>query len=795
MRASLRWLQEFVDLPETDADKLAHVLLMLGLEVESVDRYAADFTGVEVARVTSIRPHPDADKIRLAMVERATGSQEVVCGARNFGEGDLVALAVEGAVLPGDFEITAREIRGIVSNGMLCSERELEMGDDHDGIIVLDPSFTVGANFADALELPDVVFDIDVTSNRPDAMSIHGVARELAAYYQVPIRYPDHDLGPITSTSDLKVSIESPDGCPRFVGQELTDITPAKSPFLVRQRLRMAGVRPISNAVDVTNYVMLELGQPLHAFDADRLANKEIIVRRAEGTEKLTTLDNVERTLEKGDLLVGDADGPSALGAVMGGAKSEVSDETTSIVLEGASWHAPTVLHTSKRLGLRSEASARFERGVDPNLPPSAVARAAQLLMSWAGARPVGEQIDIYPAPVEPWTVELPASEPERLLGIPFNPSTVVDYLERFGMSVAGSDPFVVTVPTYRPDLTRSADLVEELARLHGYEKFPETLPFGPGGGLSPEQRGDRALRNALSAMAFNEAQISTFVGPAEITAFGDPIDSAVKVSNPLREEEGYLRTSLLPGLLKSVAFNQGYGQDNVALYEIGRVFSRDESPDFAGLPDQPRRLAFVAVGQIAGQGMASPDRQVDGHYAAGVANALVTEAGLDAVLENTEGAGLHPGRGATVTVDGVTIGRVGELHPRIARDLGINGRVVVGELDMAPLVADQPPTQFSDPSTQPPVIFDLAFEVAADVSGGRVLGALRDAGVAQLESTSVFDEFTGGALGEAGRKSIACRVVLRGATESLTDEDVAPLRLQLIDAVETACGAKLRGS
>jgi phenylalanyl-tRNA synthetase beta chain len=769
---------------------------MLGLEVEAVDRYSADFSGVEVARVTAIRAHPDADKIRLATVERGSGAtQEVVCGAWNFGEGDLVALAIEGAVLPGGFEITAREIRGVVSNGMLCSESELQMGDDHDGIIVLDESFNVGANFADVVGLPDAVFDIDVTSNRPDAMSIHGVARELAAYYQVPIRYPDHDLGEVTSTSDLSVSIESADGCPRFVGQEMTDITLGKSPFLVRQRLRMAGVRPISNAVDVTNYVMLELGQPLHAFDADRLAGKSIIVRRAKGTEKLTTLDGVERTLEKGDLMVCDTEGPSALGAVMGGADSEVNDETTSIVLEGASWHAPTVLHTSKRLGLRSEASARFERGVDPNLPPSAVARAAFLLMSWAGAHPVGEQVDIYPAPVESWTVELPASEPQRLLGIEFNSSTVVDFLSRFGMQVEGNDPYVVAVPTYRPDLTRSADLVEELARLHGYEKFPETLPFGPGGGLSAEQQADRSVRNALAAMSFNEAQIPTFVGPAEITAFGDPIESAVKVSNPLREEEGYLRTSLLPGLLRSVAFNQGYGQEDVALYEVGRVFSQELSQEFTGLPHQPRRLAFAAVGSIFGHGLAADGRAVDGHFAAGVAHALASQAGIVVAIENVEGPGLHPGRGATVSIDDSIIGRVGELHPRISRDLGISGRVAVGELDLTPFVRERAPQGFEDPSVQPPVIFDLAFEVDAGVAGGRILDAVRTAGVSELESVEVFDEFTGGALGEAGRKSVACRVVLRGLSESLTDTEVAPLRQQLIEAVESACGAKLRGS
>lgn len=795
MRASLRWLQEFIELPETDPDRLAHVLLMLGLEVEAIDRYEADFAGIEVARVESIRPHPDADKIRLATVTRVSGSQEVVCGAWNFAEGDLVALAVEGAVLPGGFEIGAREIRGVTSHGMLCSERELNLGDDHEGILVLDGSFEVGDDFADSLELPDVVFDIDVTSNRPDAMSVHGVARELAAYYRLPVRYPDHDLGSVTGTTDVKVTIETPDGCPRFVAQEMIDLALGPSPLRVRQRLRMAGVRPINNAVDVTNYVMLELGQPLHAFDADRVAGKAIVVRRAAGGEQLTTLDGVQRTLVAGDLLVCDENGPSALGAVMGGAHSEVHDGTTGLIIEGASWHAPTVLHTSKRLGLRSEASARFERGVDPNLPPSAVARAALLLMDWAGARPVGEPVDVYPHEVKPWTVELPRAEPERLLGIPMDPPLVTDLLERFGLATAGDDPYEVTIPTYRPDLTRPADLVEELARLYGYEKFPERVPLGPGGGLTAEQAAERRIRSTLQGAGFNEAQVPTFVGPEEITAFGDPLESGVRVTNPLREEEGYLRTSLLPGLLRGIAFNQGYGRHDAALYEVGRVFLRDESEEFEGLPDQPRRIAYAAVGQPRARGMAAPPQDVDGHYAAGVAQALANRSGLTIELQNVEGVGLHPGRGAELMAGGKVFGRVGELHPRIARRLGIEGRVIVGEMDLAPFVSTQRDHQFVEPSTQPPAVFDLAFELDAATPGGCVVDALWAAGIEELESVAIFDEFSGGALGEAGRKSVAANVVLRGIDRTLTDEDVAPLRARLIEHVESRCGAKLRGS
>ncbi len=800
MRASLRWLREFVDIPETDPDKLAHVLLMLGLEVESIDRYEARFTGVEVGRVASIRPHPDADKIRLATVERASGSQEVVCGAWNFGEGDLIALAVDGAVLPGGFEIGAREIRGVVSHGMICSERELDLGDDHEGILVLDESFEIGDNFAEVIGLPDVVFDIDVTSNRPDAMSIHGIARELSAYYQVPIRYPDHDLGGVVGTSDVNVTIEAPDGCPRFVAQEMTNVTLARSPFAVRQRLRMLGVRPISNAVDVTNYVMFELGQPLHAFDADRVAGKSITVRRAAAGERLTTLDGVERTLVEGDLLVCDADGPSALGAVMGGAQSEVNEETTSVIIEGAAWHAPTVLHTSKRLGLRSEASARFERGVDPNLPPSAVARAARLLMDWAGAVPVGQPVDVYPIEVTPWTVDLPRGEPERLLGVQFDDATIVDYLERFGLATIGGEPLVVTIPTFRPDLTRTADLVEELARLHGYEKFPETVPVGPGGGLTAGQIAERRLRATMQGVGFNEAQVSSFVGPEEITMFGDPIETAVRITNPLREEEGYLRTSLLPGLLRSVAFNQGYGQSDVALYELGRVFRQELSPEFEDLPDQPRRLAFAAVGNPRSFGLAAPDVPVDGHFAAGVARSLLAGNLTGAIrssseLINIEGSGLHPSRGAEVVVDGLPIGQVGELHPRIGRRLGIEGRVIIGELDLAPFVSVQADHHFVEPSTQPPVIFDLAFELDRDTPGGCLIAALHGAGVAELESATIFDEFSAGPLAEAGRKSVAARVVLRRRGSTLSDEDTVPLRQRLIEHVEASCDARLRGT
>ena len=484
MKASLRWLQEFVDLPTLDPGVIAATFDGLGFEIEGVTEVVADFRGVVVAKVLAIRPHPAADRVRLVTIEDGAGGREVVCGAWNFDVGATVPYATVGSRLAGGLDVGERDIRGVRSPGMICSERELGIGDEGGGILLLDDGLQPGTDVTGILGLPDVVFDVAITPNRPDAMSIHGLARELGAFFGVEVRPVDITVPRAAPGGAVRVRIDDPAGCPRFTVRQITGVKIGPSPLWMRMRLRAAGVRPISNVVDITNYVMLETGQPLHAFDLDRIPEETIVVRRAAAGESLTTLDGVTRRLEAADLVISGPEAALGLAGVMGGGDSEVSETTTRVLLEVAHFEPTGVLLTGKRHGLRSEAVARFERGVDPMLPPVASARGTALIARLAGGMPLGELIDEHPRPHRPATIALAVGEVERLLGVRLFGLEIGTLLRRLGFAVSGDDPLAVTVPSYRPDVTRPADLVEEVARLYGLDNIPTTLPHGPGGGL-----------------------------------------------------------------------------------------------------------------------------------------------------------------------------------------------------------------------------------------------------------------------------------------------------------------------
>jgi phenylalanyl-tRNA synthetase beta chain len=501
MRVSLRWLREFIDLPLSDPGEIGDLLAGLGHEVEGIEVLEAPFSGIEVAKVESIRPHPDADKIRLVTVDRGGKTQEVVCGAWNFEQGDLVTLATVGAILPGGFEIGAREIRGVVSEGMICSEQELGFGDDHEGILVLQGEYEPGRDFTEYLELPDVVFDLSITPNRPDAMSMLGIARDVAAKLDLELREPVITIDEADPPTELQIEIADSTGCPRFVGREVRGVVSAPSPMWMQARLRAAGVRPISNLVDPTNYVMLELGHPTHAFDLDQVAGERLVIHRAGSGDKLTTLDEVERDLDPGDIVISDDSGIVSLAGVMGGGPTEVSDSTRRVLVEAAHWDPPAILYSSKRHNLRSEASARFERGVDPNLSGRAAARVTQLLVEHAGGEAASRVVDVYPEPVELWTVELPPAEVPRVLGIDIPVSTIAGLLSRLGIEVSGTDPIVARI---RPTAAAPAPLGTDRRRPHRGEHaglhrprrprcaWPGRRGPSPGHGSSqePSQRG-----------------------------------------------------------------------------------------------------------------------------------------------------------------------------------------------------------------------------------------------------------------------------------------------------------------
>ena len=797
MRVSLQWLQDYIDLPTTDRGELSRAFDMLGHAVEDVEEITTGWTDVVVGRVVRIEAHPNADAVRVTHVDLGDGDlQQIICGAWNFDEGAVVPVAVPGAVLPGGFEIGTRAIRGVESHGMICSERELGLGELHEGIMVLDPATPLGVPFETTLELPDVVYELEITNNRPDVMGMIGVARELAAWFDVEYRAPDLSLVTVPGKPATAVTVSAPDGCNRFVARELIDVEVGPSPLWIRERLRKAGIRAISNVVDVSNYVMLEMGHPLHAFDAAQIAGDTLEVRWAVDGETLVTLDDVERKLIAQDLVIVDAEGPTSLAAVMGGARSEVSDTTTRVLMEAASWNPATVMYTSRRHDLRSEASSRFERGVDPNLAPDADDRACKLLAEISGASILDGAIDVIVNPAEPWTVVLPISDAQRILDDRFTPEWSAALLRRLDLDVvAHGGDLVVTVPTYRRDLTRPADLIEELARLADYDTFAATLPTGPAGGLTPEQARVRRVHDLLRGQGLYQAMNLPFVGADDLVAFGvvdgagDP-EGVVTVRNPLRDDLAMLRQSLLPGLLKNLRDNRNRGSEQVGLFETARVFFASPWQDDPRVPDQPLRLGIAITGPFGISHLGSRPEDADASTAFAVVSALAAALGVAVERRPASPSGFHPTRSAELMVDGNVIGVAGELHPAVAELYELAGRVAIVELDLAQLVALQPNAQMAPVSTFPHVDFDLSFEVAADLAAADLISSTT-AVSPLIERARVFDDYRDP---DTGLRAVAFRYRLRAQDRTLSGDEVAAERRKMIERA-AELGATLRGA
>ncbi len=791
MKVPLRWLQEFIDLPTTDVDELTYAFDFLGLTVEGVEEHVAGWSDVFVGKVTDIQPHPDADKIRVCQVDVGNGPSQIICGAWNFGVGAVVPVAVPGAILPGDFQIGQRTIRGVESNGMICSEQELGLGEDHAGILVLGDDIEIGVRLEDVLEVPDVVFELDVTPNRPDALSIMGVARDLAAWFDIEHHVPSLPMTTVPGATSIEVDIEDTHGCRRFTAREIQGVEIGPSPFKVRHRLHKVGVRSISNVVDVTNYVMFELGHPLHAFDADSIVGDRLVVKRADAGEKLVTLDGEERALVAEDLIIYDEDGPTSMSGTMGGERSEVSDTTSRVLMEAASWDPPTIMRMWRRYDLRSEAATRFERGVDPSLADVANQRASAMVVALSGGEVLEGAVDVVTTPMEPLQVSLAMKYVRRILGDGFDESQVSDILTRLGMTVEAGDPLAVTVPTFRPDLTRDADLIEEVARIHGFDKFDATLPTGPAGGLTVEQKRSRELVEALTAAGLDQAINLPFVNPVDLEPLGYGDADLLTVNNPLREEESKLRPTMLAGLLSSLRYNLSHGAADVGFFEIGRVFSTEPNVEDPRLPAQTDRLAWAVVGGTGMRGLSGATHQVDGSTSLALWRHLSRRLDLDDVaIEAAAPAGYHPGRSASLTLRGETIGHVGELAPAAARHYEISGRVAVAEIDLGPILTERAPALASAPSVYPFVDFDLSFLISIDQQAQPLLEVTVAAGGDLVESARVFDEFPGAG---DGQKALAIRYRLRAGDRTLTNDEVAPVRQAMIEAAD-GLGAVLRG-
>ncbi|MDQ0938060.1 phenylalanine--tRNA ligase subunit beta [Streptomyces turgidiscabies] len=833
MRVPLSWLREYVDLPATQTGRdVQEKLITVGLEVETVEQVGAGLKGpLVVGQVLTIEELEGFKKpIRFCTVDVGTANgtgepQEIVCGARNFAVGDKVVVVLPGAVLPGDFAIAARKTYGHTSHGMICSGDELGMGDDGSGgIIVLPPEHEVGTDAIELLQLVDEVLDIAVTPDRGYALSMRGIARETAIAYGLPLRDPALLDVPAPNAYGYPVEVSDPFACDRFTARTVTGLDPdAKSPIWLRRRLQKAGMRPISLAVDITNYVMLELGQPLHAYDRSRVQGA-IGVRRAEPGEKLTTLDGVTRTLDAEDLLIVDDRGAIGLAGVMGGANTEIDDTegtTTEVVIEAAHFDAITIARTARRHKLASEASKRFERGVDPQAASAAAQRTVDLLVLLAGGTADAGVTEVI-SPSAPRTISIPANHPDKVAGVEYGRETVVRRLQQVGCDVYGQDELIVTVPSWRPDLTDPNDLAEEVIRLEGYENLPSTLPKPPAGrGLTDRQRLHRRIGRALAGAGYVEALNYPFIGEHVFDQLGlaadDPKRKVVKLANPLSDEEPALRTTLLPGLLGALRRNDGRGSHDLALFETGLVFHPQDELLIAGrlpvdrrptdeevasltaaLPVQPRHAAVVLAGAREQAGWWGKGHPADWADAIEAARSLAHEAGTELLVRAGQYGPWHPGRCAelAVVVDGTeqVIGYAGELHPRVLKALHLPARTCAMELNLDKLeAASSGVPKGPKISTFPVATQDVALVVAREVPHADVEAALREGAGELLESIRLFDVYESGEqLGE-GRKSLAYALRFRAADRTLTVDEASAARDSAVALAGERTGAVLR--
>ncbi len=785
MRAPLSWIRDFTPLA-APVPAIADALNQLGLEVDSIDDPGAEISGVVVARITNVVAHPDADKIRLAEIVYGDGKElRVVCGAPNISAGMVVPFATVGARLPGGFEITKRKIRGIVSEGMLCSTRELGLGDDHAGILELPTDSQLGADVRELLGLDDVIFELSITPNRPDAMGIVGIARELSAHFKLDFSVPAPDVSSVVKNlGDVTVSIEALDRCPRFVSRT-AEVVVAESPDWLQKRLRLAGMRPINNIVDVTNYVMLERCRPLHAFDLNHLEGRGIVVRLADNGERMVTLDGVERLLTDSDLLICDAGRkPQAIAGIMGGRDAEVSNETTAILLESAHFEPGGISRSSKRLGLRSEASARFERGVDPNGAAEGADCAISLLAMVAKVKPDAGKIDVYPNPVDRPRIYVRTARVNKVLGTSLEASEVSELLGPLGIEILdGSRDFDVATPTWRPDLTREIDVVEEVARRVGLANIARTVasaPAGTVGRLTVAQRERRLIADVLVGAGVAEAMTMPLVSPSDLETAGLVVEDVVELTNPLRAEESLLRPSLRSGMLRATANNFARGETDVALFEIGTVFYAPQRGSI--LPNER-----VSIGVVLAGASASLDMLIR------VLRSLESALRLESLeLIGAELNGLHPGRGAEVVATGTVIGALGEVAPSVAAGYGLD-RPLWLEIDLRSLLAaPRRSLHIRSVSQYPPINMDLAFVVPDSVPAAKLSETIRHAGGEMLEQCLLFDEFRSSAIGESHR-SLAYALRFRSPSRTLTDHDVTPLREAIINAVFASHAAVMR--
>jgi phenylalanyl-tRNA synthetase beta chain len=790
MNVTYNWLKEFVDFDATP-DELAALLTMLGLEVESMEKLGEGLDDVVVALVEEKRQHPNADKLSLCRVNNGTEVLDVVCGAQNFSQGDTVALAQIGAVLPGDFKIKRSKIRGEESCGMICSEKELGLAEESAGIMVLPSGLApLGTPVFMALGRKDTLFEIGLTPNRSDCLSVVGIARDIAAKLGLKLKYPYSPLaeGPERVDSVIRVSIESPELCPRYAARFVSGCTIAPSPEWLVKRLNAIGVRSINNVVDVTNLIMMELGQPLHAFDCDRLSEQRIVVRTAKEGEQFITLDNQKRDLTTSDLVICDAERPVALAGVMGGLNSEIESYTTSILLESAFFKPSAIRKTSKRLGLHTESSHRFERGIDIDSVTRALDRAASLIVELAGGVLAQGCVDVYPGKKDRAAITFRPEKANELIGIDLERNEIIDILTRLECRVSRcTDGSVAVIPPhYRIDIEREIDLIEEIARLNGYDKIPESMPIARVVSDRPSrhQEIEKRLRDLLVHNGMTEIINFSFTAPDAAGKLllndDDPRHIAIKLANPLVDEQSVMRTTLLPGLLETMARNLNFRSLDLKLFEMRRVYLPSEGEN---MPREPLYVVGAITGSRDGDSWSRPNEQVDFFDAKGIVETVLDFLDIGGIAWSTENPEtyFHPGKSCRIFAGRECIGSVGELHPSVQKNFEIEKPVYCFELDFEKLVKlSRTKKTISAPSRFPESTRDIAMLIPEELAAVKIVESIRSEKSKEIEHAQIFDVYRGKGVPE-GYKSIAVRIRYRSYERTLAEEEITLLHKKII--------------
>jgi len=790
MRISYNWLQEYVDCDLPPAE-LADLLTMAGLEVEGIEEVGSALKGVVVAQIASMAPHPQADRLFLCRVTVGAETYPIVCGARNMKEGDKVALALVGAELPEGLPIKKAQIRGEHSEGMMCSEAELGLSSSADVIMILPPDAPVGSPLADFLKVRDHMLEVTLTPNRGDCLSMIGVAREVAALTGERFRPPTPRLreGDHRVEDVVRVSVLDPDLCPRYSARFISGVRIGPSPFWLRIRLERAGVRSINNVVDVTNYVMLEYGQPLHAFDFDLLEGGEIVVKRPTEGENFVTLDEVERVLDKDTLMICDGIRPAAIAGVMGGLNSEIREDTSRVLLESAYFSPAGTRRTSKALGLQTESSYRFERGIDPEGVLDASLQATALIAQLAGGEVARGAIDCYPTPLPRAEIRLRLPKVSALLGIHLERKEVKGILKRLHMEVKehhGAE-WVISPPSYRGDITREIDLIEEIGRLAGYDRIPVETPKMWMLPLKKDRQEEleKRAKDTLVGLGFSEVITYSFVTPQSLEALrlppNDPRRHPLTLLNPLAEGQSVMRTTLLPSLLETARYNLSHKNRDLKIFESREVYHPDKKEK---LPQERRSLAGLAMGAVAEEGWNTPFQEVDFYFVKGCVEHLLAELRTPVpTFTHSEGIPyLHPSKGAVATVDNVEVGAVGELHPAVAEAFELPPGVLIFELDLPTLaerfwreIAFIPLPRF------PSVERDVAVAVEDRITAEELLKIINGVDNVFIESVDVFDCYRGDPI-PPGRKGLAFRIKYRSWERTLTDEEVNEFHQEVLE-------------